>query len=614
MSVAFFIDILIVFFLYFISTALGLKVFNLLKISFDYKSQKIFVSIGTGFLILSYFILMLSLINSVSREILYVFFIFVVILCFAEIKYLIKELLRFKSYLPNYYTLNNFEKILFLMVTLAMVSNIFYCYAPPNQIREMMYDLSIPTLFIRNFKISKYIDYLPFYYFFYFYYQMFYTICMLMFEKGLSFKLFNYFLGILNFLLIYKFTEKKLNKKIALLSASIYYLMPLTVSNSGTANVEFGLIFYGMLAFWCILEWFSNKKDIYWLLLSAIFSGVSFAIKLPGFATIIAIAIFIFLGEIFVLKNKFGKIFYYLLLFCVVSFVSFFPWIVRNYILTYNPFYPFSYFETGGAPDCINEIVIFSNSKNKYNFIEYLEMHRNFHSGDIDQSGGPFIFPLLVVAILLYNFLQNKERVILVFGLIYFFVLYFVLPFPLSRFEFRYYMFGYSIFAIISSFTIDKLLNIFVKGEKIIKFTVIFSLIFPGLIMSLYFGAKRVPLFLGMQNRDEYISERFKEYSIVKFANLHLSKEDKIVLVGSPSPGQYYWNPYVFVVPHPLLMKKVAPSEVIDKFKSDGITHILFYKEWRESCKMFYDSLHLYSRENLKIIYDKDNFLLCKID
>ncbi|MFQ3675598.1 MAG: glycosyltransferase family 39 protein, partial [Endomicrobiia bacterium] len=534
---------------------------------------------------------------------------------FSELKILIKEMSELQCFFNKFKNIKLLERILVFLILIVVIFNFFYSYAPAVQIREMMYDLSIPKFYISHFVIDKSsIEYYPFYYFFYFYYQMFYTICVSLHSEGLSFKLFNYFMGILNLLLLFNFSEKVFNKKVALISSAIYYLFPLTISNSGTANVEFGLVFYGLLSSWAILEW-NSKNENRWLYLSAVMSGISFAIKLPGFSTIIAVGIFIIIVKKFFKKEKLLKIIPNLFIFFVVSFISFVPWVFRNYTISGVPTYPFGFFGLNGAPDCKYEVLYNNFKKREYSLKDYVKLNKNFHSGDIDQSGGPIIFTFVFIALIFFNRFCDKGKLIIIFGIINFFSLYFLLPIPLSRFEFRYYLFVYSIFAIISGFTIDKIEEISLWHRKIVNFFLIFGLVFPSLFMSIYFGAKRIPLFLGLEKKEEYIKKKIYHYDIAKFVNTNLGEND-VILVVFFHPGQFYFRNKIVSMSFNLMMGENI-SKIVQKLKNDKITHLLFYLSGDFAhyhyCYRTFINLLEYSEQYFDKIYDKNGFRLYKL-
>jgi 4-amino-4-deoxy-L-arabinose transferase-like glycosyltransferase len=411
--------------------------------------------------------------------------------------------------------------------------------------------------------------------------------------------------------LLYFVIKQISDKKTALLASLIFYSMPLVIINSGSSNVELAMVFYGLLSFGTILDWIKTK-DINYLFLGSLFAGTTFAIKLPGFAIITSFFLFVVITKFIFIRELSSKLNIKSLLLCGIICVSaFFPWLVRNFIVTGNPIYPFQKIFFKGDSRFVLENLDFRIKKYKKGFNYYLRKNLDFHFGDIDQSGGAFIFTFLVISLVIYNKFFLKEKLYIIFGLINFFILYFLLTLPETRFEYRYYLFSYTLFCGGAAIIIKKLKEIFVK-EKLINVIIIFMLLVPSTFMSIYFAQKRFLIFFDSSKLENYFQDKMPEYDVVKFLQKFVSKEKNVVCVNVGSLKQYYFENKVFMLPVELEWRKNLKF-TFEKLKRDNMNYLVLYFNPRVKNIEFYKELKFYSDQNFNLIYQNQNYFLYEI-
>jgi hypothetical protein len=616
-------DTFIVFVVCLTALLAGLRIFRLVNHSSSNRfflsvTEQLLFSLSLGFSVISYYTLCLTLVNRVYAGWFAGFVLTVFVLCYKEIGFLAGQLKKIGRVVNDVLSpITPVNVILLLFLAIAVISNFFYNYCPPNQVREMMYDLSVPKFFVKHFTIEPgLINYYSYHYFYYLHFQMLYTMCMSLNESGLSFKLFNYAFGLINLVLVYVFAKRFINKKVALLSTVIFYLIPLNISITGCANVEFGLVFYGVLALWAVFNWAENNEDR-WLWLSAVMAGTAFAVKLPGFAAVVSVGLFVFIRLLIKMKCTVKQAAIKTVVFGFVCFIVVAPWIFRNYLLTGNPAYPFSVAGLQGSAELGYERDEFRAQAAYHGIKHYLKMNHGILVVDIDQSPGPVIITFLLAGFLLAARFNKTEKKILLFSVLSFVTLYFLLPLPFLRFEFRYYLFSYGLFAIVAAVTIEKLRDVSVLLSKTVNVVVILSLLFPCLFMSVYFGMKRIPLFLGKEQPDVYINSRVPEYETAVIARYKLPADARIVCDYSVVYSQYYWLQRTYKMPIEY-MKLNDSAELVAKLRTDGMTHLFLYynpgeKDYGRFNRYYYRNLKKYCDKTTVLEYGKNDYYLYRI-
>lgn len=572
----FFPDLFIALLIEVLALLIGLKIFRrFLNWKFPTKPTEFFFSLGLGLFILFYLTLGLGFLGLLYQYLFISIFVFLIIILLPEMKHLTTEFkldLHLKGKIHT-----KFAYFLIAVLALAIFSNLVFNYAPATNCREMNYDLSVPRMYVRYHRIIDIPDNFTSYYPLGI--QMLYTLAMTI-NDSLSPKLINYFFGILNMFLIYFFVKEFIGKeKIALLSSAIFYLMPVVTEFSGTANIDLGYLFYGLLSIWALIEWIKSNQEK-WFYLAALLTGICLTTKIIAVSVLLANFIFILYWRIFVKKEHFSSVVRKCLLFLTICFVIYSPWLLRNYFFTGNPLqpFPFPFLNLPGHEHSMTEIFTLRIMKSRYTFLDYLKFHNNLLFGEFIHGCGPLLWSFIIPFFLLSNLnLSKRTKVIVLLAFIQFFCLYFLLPVSRHRFfETRYYIVSYALFSIVAACGIEKTKSAFFNST-IVNLLVIGTLVFPCLSLTFYLGAKRIPLFLGFQSKEEYIQKYIPHYRLIEYANQKLYSTDRVMYIGCMT-FQYYWK-IDTVTPSLGILRETNINKVISKLKEDRITHILFFKK-----------------------------------
>ncbi len=157
--------------------------------------------------------------------------------------------------------------------------------------------------------------------------------------------------GVGTALLLYGYLNKKSGRLAGLLGALIFISMPTILRTATTAYVDVGLVFFVTLSVLAYVYWRDTEYKLSgWLLVSATAMGLALGTKysaLPAWFFLTLAIVFIYSKD----TGGQGRALRYGLLFFVISLVVFSPWLIKNAILTGNPFYPLlkSFFGNNGV-------------------------------------------------------------------------------------------------------------------------------------------------------------------------------------------------------------------------------------------------------------------------
>ena len=569
----FIIDIFLVLAFYTLAISSGLKIFKVFKLNFSSKSEEFFFSIGLGLVIYSYLFLFLGFLGLLYRALFYGLVIAGLILCHSEVKYVFSETGKFIAKFFKWHW-SKFARVLIILLAIAIPFNLLFNYAPLTDTDEIIYHISIPKIYVDSHKVidipDNFLSYFPLQI------EMIYGYGIIL-RNGITAKLISYVLGILCMLLLFFFTRYLSNRETGILAATIFYLMPPIINASGIANIDIGYLFFSLLSVWGFMRLISTDSGK-WLYLTVLMAGMSFASKLIN--AVLIFTLFIFITHYFLVKRKIkfsrylGKFF----ISAVIIIFLFFPWFLRNYIYTGNPlpFFSFSFF---GLNLPVNDMYKYHAQVNVSSFMSlssfFGDIKMLFLGGHTVTSG-----PLIIAfGLPLLFFKKNKKlKMIMAFSALYFLLMFCLLPEAFKGTQ-RYYFLIYALFSILAAYGIEKA-KVFLNSRSLINFLVLFPLVLPGLAFSLYFGGKRLPLFLGFQNRESYLKKEYGEidsYGLLQYINNNIPPEARVLFIGRLYPMKYYYNVNVLAA-QPHLMRMLYIKEVMAYLKSQNIQYIVFIK------------------------------------
>lgn len=581
-----FLELFFVFLIILIGFALGKRLFKFFGVSFVGFGEEAIFSLGLGWGILSYLVFGLGVYKLLYRNLFYFIFIILGILLIPEIKYFLLSIINLTKRLEKS-SFSIWDFILIGILTISIFLPFIATFVPPTFYDSLVYHLACPGTYIQQHKLL----YFPYNLFSNFpqNVEMLFTLGILLYDDIIS-NLLHFSFSIMLIVSIYSFCIRHLkNRKIALLSMLIFSATPTVMLLSCGTYIDLGLTFFVFLSVYALVIWWQDNKYT-WFIVSSIFCGLALATKYTGTINLFILMVVVLWKLIIKDKgnNMFKNILKYPLVYIFLSLLILLPWLVKNFVYTGNPVFPFLYRIFNGknfslelarnyiAP--IRKCGVSICSFFDLCFLPWrITMEGIKFGGGFDMWGdvwGPlflFFLPLLFFI----RKITNVIKQIALYSLLYFLI--WVMTGKVLRFL-------VVIIPFLSILTAYCLIRIEEKGKwwKITRFIVVISIISNfflfGYTESL---VEPFPVALGIESRKEYLLRKLPYYKGMEFINNNLPKDAKILFIGETR--SYYCNhQYIASTVFDLNpVVEIANSsrdeeEMLEKLKGLGITHIFY--------------------------------------
>src|SRR3989339_952301 len=397
-------------------------------------------------------------------------------------------------------------------ILIFIISAFIGAMAPPTFYDSLVYHLSIPSQYIKNHKIF-YIDY-NLYANFPQNIEMLYTMALILYNDILA-NLLHFIYFPLTLLLMYGFFWGKSEKNIPLLSILTLVTTPAIVLLAYGTYIDLGLTFYLFLSFVLLIEWINTNNNKL-LILTGLLCGFSIGIK---YTAVISVFIFSLIVLYTCLKEK-RNIIKPVLLFLSSIILVISPWLIKNYIFTNNPIFPFYIFSE--TPLYIKKYLTHVSSHGTYGFLSFVCLPWDLTMEGTKFGGGfDFVGPLFLIFLPVLLFIKNTDKImkICMFYLITFFLLW-----STTARVLRFLIPIFPIAAVVFSVCIFQFLNTENKWTKNITGFLFVIIVISNFSLLLYIQNSFSPglYFFGNITREKYLS-RFvgpnNFYPAVKFMN-----------------------------------------------------------------------------------------------
>lgn len=496
-------DILI--YLFFISACAGLGRRALAALSRrpdDTLLSDILFSAGLGLFILSYAAYALGLAGLVYRPASVALIAAAAWYGRAEIAGFYKRLRAFRAA-----PLTSREKLLLWVILVAVVFNLLYNYCPPTAEDEIGTHLGIPARWAAAHRIyalpGAVAQYFPLG-------VLMQHLLLISAASVQTARLFHYISGLLCLASLYMLARRFLGRPTALLASAVFYTMPAVTTLSGVSNTDFLTLFYALLSVHAFLLW-RESGDRRLLLLSAVLAGAHVACKYTAFPLMfIASGIVLYYG-----RDRLAKAAVNAASFLAVSFSALLPYLARNFVLTGNPLYPTK------VPGFNYSEMLYLYYLKRDSVPALLKMIARFSSaGDIIWGVGP-LFAAFLPFLFVFRLKDGSGRNI---GAFMFFValLNGLLLFAAgTSFQLtRHSILSFALLSIPTAYAAERMLS--GEGPRRYVAGLLFLSFAFNLSLPLYFGGKRLPVFLGLQSRQAYFDKGYTIWEgsyFVKYIN-----------------------------------------------------------------------------------------------
>jgi hypothetical protein len=416
-------------------------------------------------------------------------------------------------------TENRINYLLCSIVIIQAIINLIGALGPELAFDSLWYHLTLPKLYLLHHSLYEIRSNLLYYGDMPKLGEMLY-IGALSWGSEILAKVFHFVFGILNSLVLYKFSRKFFNQNISLLITCIFYANLVVDWESITAYIDLIRTFLEFLALLGLLNWYETQKNK-WLVVSGIMIGLAMTTK------VLAVGSFFILLALIVsinIKNKksMRELIKGSLLYSFFSFIIPLPWFIYSFIYTGNAVYPFftkTYEVTANPPDLLKIIPDFWSL-----FI---------HSSDPISPLYILFLPLLFV---FYAKLKQEIKIIIWYCGLSLILWYFTPRTGGGRFILPYL----PAFSFVCGAIYSETLKRTRKEWHYISKILFFSILFVSLVSICYRGIankKYIPVILGQETKQEFLSNNlnfhFGDFYDVDgdFAD-HIKPTDTVLLYG----------------------------------------------------------------------------------
>ncbi len=452
------------------------------------------------------------------------------------------------------------QAVLAVAILLLYFITIIIALTPPIARDALIHHLAIPKLWLLNggFYDIKWADFS--------YYPMNIDLLYLVslyFNNDIFPNFIHMGFGIGTALLIYHYLNHNFNRVAGLLGVLVFVSTPIVMRMSTVAYVDLGLTFFTTAAVLAFVRWREKGyEEFKWLLISSVAMGLALGTKYNAL-----IAWFFLSGAIvFIYSRDTGKQWravWHGSVFFIISLCIFSPWLIKNSILTGNPFYPLfnGLFQTAmhAAPDGnVRSLVsgdaymgMFRLRDVLYgeNFWETLLIPVRFFFQGQDYSGRYFdgvLNPILIVLVP-FAFMKRSLHGDKLFFIL-FSVFFILAAFFLDQLHIRYIL---PAIPFLSILTVMGIINLFARtSQKTGLFASVYVCVLLLFLLSL--GAKNfiylnnyfqslqpVNYVLSQETRDAYLKRHNKSYAAIAYINGQTSPDAKIRLLFLARRGYY---------------------------------------------------------------------------
>lgn len=541
---------------------------RLLKINFESFGEDAVLSQAAGLIAFSYATLAAGVLGVLNGKAFTIVLLLLLLIFVKKIKTFaagvageLKVNLRFK---PNLSWL-----LYFIIVALAAL-NIFAALAPPHSSDAIAYHLAIPKIFAEQGRIIE----IP--YMVTSNYPLGTEMLFLdgyLLKGGVLSEMIAAYIALLAVAAIFVFSKKHFGRSTALIAAAVFYTLPIVSVFNIRGFVDISTALYAMAALIMLFKW-QETGDRKLLALTGMLAGAAASTKLSAYA-IVAV---MFLAVAFSCrKEKLAKAAKNVAAYSIAAAAVIVPWMAKAYAYTGNPVYPLfssifggKYLTEGLITVWVKESLAFTGTGTSLIDLLALPWNMTMNTPAFGEVLGICpVFLAVIPALLLMRNVDRKIKALLAMAAALLIAWFYTAQ------SLRYIFFVYAILAIVSAYSISRLLS--AKGTgKIIGALVVLTMMMN---LALWAGANNdeVRVAAGLVDKDSYLSQQVENYPLLKYANENL-KGAKLCIYGSIR-GYYSDNDYVWCNPpyqgYIDFYNIKTSGELLARLKETGITHII---------------------------------------
>lgn len=326
------------------SFSFGRKFLKLLKCEMGLLEEIVF-GLVLGFIAISLITFFCGIFGLIYRIIFIIIFLLLLVLSVFDLYYIYNKTRENKFHFDFGF---NLDTILILLLAFLIIINFVPSMAPPWGFDETSYHL-VPKIYIKNHAItylpSIFGSNLPFFT------EMIYLFALII-KNAIFARVVAYLFAIILVLGMVSFSKRVFNTRVGLVGAIIMLTTPAMMEVMVKAGTDVLVVLFCFFAFYSSLVWY-NELKISWLVLSGIMIGAAFSTKYISILMYIPLLLLL-LFRLYTLKRRVYVKLYNALIFCIIPLLIFLPWMIKSYVYTGNPVFPFYIIYFGELSECRN--------------------------------------------------------------------------------------------------------------------------------------------------------------------------------------------------------------------------------------------------------------------
>lgn len=599
------IDLISIIFLVILSGAAGRKCLGLIKFQSFSKDDNalLLISIGLGFGIISYSIYFLGILSLLYKWVLWTLLIMLVVFLRREMKDFCISISRLTvESVREIPKLSRFNQALLISLASYLILNLIGAFSPLIETDPLAYNLLAPKRFLLSHRIyflpdnlSQSNSHLGM--------EMLYIPSMALIGGETLPQLIQYATGILAALTIIIFCKRHLNSvNIGLLAGVIFYSQPAARYLSAIPKIDLGIVFYFMLMVFSFFIWAydSEGDDDKWLLLSSIFLGLAATAKLTGIFFFPPFFAAVLLACRFYKKLDWRMAIFKAFKYGTIGFMIVLPWCAKSYYFFGDPIHPF--LTSAGSGGYIPSPV-------KMSFLEFLSLPWNmvFHMEKIREGGSPASVVFLGFLPFLF-LLTRKDKKILY--LLAFSIVWIAQFYAAGGITARWILPSFALLSIVYAFS---LIRFFENSQKYLKAMVMGALLVYVTLIHVedpdsFERLKRLPVVLGLESRDDYLSRSLEFYDTFQYANKNLPSDAKVF---DPWEVRGYYLDRAFFSGNLYnrdnqfgeISRMTSCRAAVEKLRERGVTHVMKNVNYHNLLLWMYDNKLISINPTTNIFY-----------
>jgi hypothetical protein len=432
--------------------------------------------------------------------------------------------------------------------------------------------------------------------------EMNYTWAMAL-HSGRTAGLLGWAIGMLALVGVEGLARRLVNPQIAWIAPAVIFSGAHIAQALSWAYVDLWVMLFGVSMLIALTIYFQNKKKL-WLLVAALMVGFALSTKYTA-------GILLPIGSLMLVlnwlnasrrqpnsesKKTIKALLFDLMIFSVIVFVVFSPWLIKNYVFTKNPIYPFLF--PGRDLDTLRQS-FHKGDLTPRTFLDdlLLPWHATVLSvegGEIegipryDASIGPLFLALIPLFVVGWN-KRNSEKI----GILRYFLwlslaawVYWASVAHLadSLMRARHYFGVFPIFAVLAVagyWSISQIKISQVRVGRLIAALMALSYVLTGLTLLIVFvSANPLPLLLGLETEPDYLEDQLGWYAVAMETINGLPSQSKILFLWESRP--YYCE--ATCIPDTILDRwwyyrrtLGEADQISSQLRSENVTHVLIY-------------------------------------